>query len=122
MVNSVNNTFVLQDQPQRFIFSHFYKLLWGLSLSRMLVEFSLKLVYSVMCGKNFLIYAVHIPRKCIESSFYSCLPPNLKLSPNFLSLHPRQSRGKLPIPPASIFSKTCLLQQQKGVDKTMIQM
>ena len=43
-----------------------------------------------MCGKSFLIYAVHIPRKCIESSFYSCLPPNLKLSLNFLSLHPRQ--------------------------------
>ena len=29
---------------------------------RLLVEFSLKLVYSTMCGKKFQIYDVHIPR------------------------------------------------------------
>ena len=32
-----------------------------------------------MCRKNFSIYGVHIPRKCIESMyFYSCPSPPLK--------------------------------------------
>ena len=54
----------------------------SLSLSRMLVEFSLKLIYSTMCGKNFRIYDVHIPKKCIESThFYSCLPLPAQNSP-----------------------------------------
>ena len=48
------------------------------SLSRTLVEFSLKLLYSTMCGKYFQIYGVHIRRKCIDSRhFYSC-PSQLK--------------------------------------------
>ena len=34
----------------------------------MLAVFSLKLVYSIMCGKSFEIHGVHIPRKCFKST------------------------------------------------------
>ena len=68
MVNSVN-TLVLQDLSQGYILSYFFKVLRVLPLSRMLVEFSLRLVYSTMCGK--------LSRKCTESTnFYSCCPPS----------------------------------------------
>ena len=44
-----------------------------------------------MCGKNFQISGVDTPGKCIESRhFYSGPPPHSKLSPKFLSSHPRQ--------------------------------
>ena len=43
-----------------------------------------------MCGKYFQIYCVHIPRKCIESSYFTHVPPHSKLAAKFLSLHPRQ--------------------------------
>ena len=50
----------------------------------MLVEFSLKLLYSTLYVKNFEIYGVHIPRKCIDSRhFYSC-PSPLKTRPQVL--------------------------------------
>ena len=56
------------------------------SLSRVLVEISLKLVYFTMFGKNFQIYGVRIPRKCIRSRHFYLFPPSqLKLSPKFLS-------------------------------------
>ena len=43
-----------------------------------------------MCGKNFQIYGVYIPRKCIDSKhFYSC-PSPLKTRPQLLSSRPRQ--------------------------------
>ena len=68
MVNSVN-TLVLQDLSQGYILSYFFKVLRVLPLSRMLVEFCLRLVYSTMCGK--------LSRKCTESTnFYSCCPPS----------------------------------------------
>ena len=42
-----------------------------------------------MCGKNFQIYGVHIPIKCINlRHFYSC-PSHSKLAPKFLSSCPR---------------------------------
>ena len=42
----------------------------------MLVEFSLKPVYSTMVGEKIQNYGVYIPRKCIESiHFYSCASP-----------------------------------------------
>ena len=72
-------------------FSYFFKLLRALSIFRILVKFSLKLVYSTMYGKISHIYGVQVHRKCIESRrFYSCTPPQSKLSPKFLSSHPRQ--------------------------------
>ena len=58
----------------------------------MIVEFSLKPLYSTMCGKNFEIHGIHIPRKCIDSKhFYSC--PFLQLTPQ------TPGRRKLLIPP-----------------------
>ena len=45
-----------------------------------------------MRGKNFHIYVVHIPRKCIDSRhFYSC-PSPLKFHPKFFSSRPRQKK------------------------------
>ena len=44
----------------------------------MLVEFSL--VYSKMCGENFSIYGVHIPRKSLNLCFFTHAPvPHSKL-------------------------------------------
>ena len=44
----------------------------------MLVEFSL--VYPKMCGKNFSIYGVHIPRKSLNLCFFTHAPvPHSKL-------------------------------------------
>ena len=102
-------TFVFQDYPQGYILSYFYKLFSALSLSKLLVEFSLKLACYTICGKNSQIYGVHIPEKCIESRlFYSC-PVPLPLD-----------RRKLLILTGSIFWKICFPQQQKGVEETMI--
>ena len=86
MVNSVNTTLVLQDQLQGYILLYFYNFLRALSLFRMLVEFSLIFVLFHHVWEKFSIYGVHIPRKSIESA----PPPQSKLSPKFLSSHPRQ--------------------------------
>ena len=54
----------------------------------MLAEFSLKLLYSIMCLKNVQVYGVYIPRKCIDSThFYSC-PFPLKTRPQVLVITP----------------------------------
>ena len=47
-------TLLLQDYPQGYILSYFYKLLRALSFSRMLAEFSLQPLYSTV-GKKFKI-------------------------------------------------------------------
>ena len=78
IVNIVSvTTLVFQDQPQGHIISYFYKLHRASSLSRILVEFSFKHIYSTMIAKTFQIYRIHVPRKCIESRYlYSCLSPS----------------------------------------------
>ena len=70
-----------------------------------------------MCGRNFQIYGVHIPPKCIDlRHFYSCLSP-IKTQLKFLSSHPRQKEiTHSPIIP----SKICFPQQQKGLKETMV--
>ena len=81
----------------------------------MLVEFSLKLLYFTICRKNFQIYGVHIPRKCIDlRHFYSCPSPLKTSCPHALG------RRKLLIPPGSILLKICFPQQQKGVEENII--
>ena len=93
---------------------YFYKSFSGLSLSRMLVEFSLNLVYCARCRKNFQIYVVYIPRKCIESRhFYSCQPSHSKLSPRFLSSYPRQ-REITHSPGSVVFHKSVSSNKRKG--------
>ena len=84
----------------RTILPYFYKVLRGFifsSVSRMIIEFSFKLVYATMVERNFQIYGVNIPRKCIESAFLlppppppspPSAPPYSKLSPSFLSSPP----------------------------------
>ena len=82
----------------------------------MLVESSLKILYSTMCGENFQIYGVHIPIKCIGSRHFNSCPYPLKTGPQLLVI----GRRKLLIPPGSILSKICFSQQQKEVKETMI--
>ena len=72
-----------------------------------------------MCGKNFQIYGVHIPRKCIEfRDFYSCTSTLETHPPS--SCHHMLGRRKLLDPPGSIFSKICFPQKQNEVEETMI--
>ena len=77
-----------------------------------------------MCGENFQIYGVHIPRKCIDSRrFYSCpspfktrpLPPP---PPNFLSSRPRQKESTHSLRQDSF--ENLFPPKQKGEDETMI--
>ena len=70
LVSSVFTTLVLQDQPQGYILSYFFKLVRVLALSRMLVEFSLTCIFQHV-QENFSIF--------IESMhFHSCHSPPLK--------------------------------------------
>ena len=87
--------------------------------TRMLVEFSLKLVYSTRYVKNFQIYGAHIHRKCIESRYFYLFPLPFQNSPQS-PYHHNLGRGKLLIPPGSIFSKIYFPQQLKGVEESMI--
>ena len=56
----------------------------------MLVKFSFNFLYSTICAKNFQIYGVHIPRKCIDSKHFTHARSQSKLTPKFLSSCPRQ--------------------------------
>ena len=105
MLNSVNNALALQDQPHGYILSYFYKLLRALSLSRIHVEFSLKLIYFTMSGKNFQIYCVHIPRKCIESNHFQSCPPSPLKTPKVLSIR-SQAEGNYSFPQAAFLHKS----------------
>ena len=88
-------------------------------LSGMLVEFSLKRLYSTMCGKNFQIYGVHILRKCIDPKHFLLMPlPTHNWPPT--SCHQALGRRKSLFPLSSILSKICFPQQQKEGEETMI--
>ena len=50
--------------------------------------FSLKLLYATMCGKNFQIYGVHIPRKCIDSRHFYLYHSPFKTRPQLLVITP----------------------------------
>ena len=113
MVNSLDYTLVLQDYPEGYILSDFYKLPRDLSPSRMFVKFCFKLLYSNRCGKNFQIYGVHIPRKCIDlRRFYSC-PSPLRTRPQVLAITP-QAEGNYSLPKAAFFRKSVSSNSRKG--------
>ena len=65
-----------KDWPKRYILSFFYKFPVALSLSRMVVDFSLKHLYFTNRVKNFQIYRFHIPRKCIDLRNFCAALPN----------------------------------------------
>ena len=83
------------------ILSHFYKLI------RVFISLQ-NTCWIFICGKNFQIHGVHIPRKCIESKHF------------WSSYHLTLGRVKSLIPLGSIFLKICFSQQRKGVEETMI--
>ena len=74
--------------------------------------------YIPRCLENFQIYGVHVPRKCIDSRNFFLCPSHSKLSPS--SCHHALGRRKLLIPQDSIVSKIWFIQQQKGLEETMI--
>ena len=84
----------------------------------MLVEFSLRLLYSTMCGKIFKFMKFRILENTFIRSIFTHVHPTQNLPPS--SCHHALDRRKLLIPPGRILSKICFPQQQKGVEETMI--
>ena len=63
----------------------------ALSLSRVLVEFSLKLAYIPPCvRKTFIFMVFTFVENVFTLDIFSHIPPHAKLAPKFLPLHPRQ--------------------------------
>ena len=96
---------VLQNQPQGYILSYFYRLLRTLPLSRVVVKFSLKHLYIRQTGisENFKFVVIRLLKNAFESEkkkkneskhFYLC--PRENSPPEFSSSPP--TRGKLLIP------------------------
>ena len=94
---------VLQNQPQGYILSYFYRLLRTLPLSRVVVKFSLKHLYIGQTGisENFKFVVIRLLKNAFESQknneskhFYLC--PRENSPPKFSSSPP--TRGKLLIP------------------------
>ena len=108
----------------RIILPYFYKVLRGFifsSVSRMIIEFSFKLVYATMVERNFQIYGVNIPRKCIESAFLLPPPPLTPFSPSILKtltqlliITPLQVEGNYSFPQEAFFRKPVLPKSRKG--------
>ena len=90
-INKMVSSLDSYSSPSRLALKkHPFIFLWTpkgfISLSTMLVEFSLKLLHSP-CGKKFQSYGAHFRTKWIDSrDFYSCLSP---LVPKLLSSVPR---------------------------------
>ena len=103
-------TLILQSYPKGYILSYFYKLPRALSLSRMLVAFSLKLLYPTLCGKCFEFMEFTFLKDALIQAIFTHAPPHLKLAPKVS--HPSQK--KLLILPGSILSKMCFPHSRKG--------
>ena len=84
-------TLVLQDYPQGYILSYFYKLPRALSLSpEFLLDF-LSNVYIPPCvGKMFEFMEFTFLENALIRGSFTHAPPHSKLAPNFLSSRPRQ--------------------------------
>ena len=81
-----------------------YKLLRALSLSRMLAEFSLILVYIAPCvGKIFIFMVFRFVENALNTGIFTHIPHHWKRTPKFLPSHPKQ-KGILP---GSILLKIC---------------
>ena len=76
----------------------------------MLFVFSLKLVYSTMCGKVFKICGVHILENALNLGIFTHAPFSTQNLPPSFYYH-TLGTGKLIIPPGSIFSKIWFPQQ-----------
>ena len=101
------------------ILPYFYKLLSALSLSSMLVEFSLQLVYIPPCVEKFFKFMMFtVLENALNLGIFTHISSHSKLAPKFLLS--TLGRRKLFIPPDSIFSKICFPQHQKEAEETMI--
>lgn len=63
MVNKLIPILFLQDLPQEYILSYFYRPLRALSFFKNFVEMSLKAAYSTIAGEKIQIYCVLITGK-----------------------------------------------------------
>ena len=75
------------------------------------IEFCLKLLYSIMCGKNFYIHGSQIPRKCIDLRHF-CLFPTQSLPSSFC--HQALGSRKLLVTQAAFFRESVSFISRKG--------
>ena len=107
-------TLVLQDQPQGYILSYFYKLLRAFYLSpEWLLNFLSNLYIPPCVGKisKFMEFTF-LENVLIRSIFTHAPPHNSPLKP--------QAEENYSFPPGSILSKICFPLQQRRVEETMI--
>ena len=86
MVNSVD----YHPSPSRLASRLHSFIFW--SLSRMLVEFSLKLSYSTICEKNFEFLEFTFLENALIQSIFTHAPPHSKLALKFMSSRPTQKK------------------------------
>ena len=124
MVNSIDTLvtgwyLVLQDFPQRYTLSLFYKLGRVLSLSPELLLIFLSNLYSPLCVTKILKFMVFtFLENALNVGIFSHAPHHSKLAPS--SCHHTLGKGKLLILPGSIISKIFFPQQQKEMEEAMI--
>ena len=113
-------TLVLQDQPQEYIFSYFYKLLRTLSFyPEWVLNFLSSLYILPYLGKSFKFLVFLSLEKVFNLGIFLMPPSLVKALPQVLIINP-PGTGELVDPPSSIFSKIYSPQQLKGMKKTMI--
>ena len=102
-------TFDIQDSSQGYVPSYFYKLLRDLYPSRMLIELSLKPVYSTVVGKN----GVYSNLWCLYSWkmrwiwIFLLMPPSLvKTLLQILVITLPQGEGNYSLSQATLFRKS----------------
>ena len=113
MVNSIDYHPCPSRLASRCILSYFYELLRTFSLSSMLVEFSLKLVYIPPCVENFFKFMVFtFLENALNLGIFTHVSPHSKLAPKFLLSHPRQK--EITHSQGSIFPKICFPNSRRG--------
>ena len=90
--NKMVNCLVYHPCPSRLAPRiHPFIFLWTpLSLSRMLVAFFVKLLYSTTCGKIFKFMELTFLENALIQGIFTHVPLHSKLAPKFLSSRPRQ--------------------------------
>ena len=84
--------FALQDCPQGYMLSYFYKLPRALSLSRMLVEFFSNFYIPPCVGKIIKFMELTFLENPLIWGIFTRTPRHSKLAPKFLPSRPRQKK------------------------------
>ena len=93
MVNSLDYHLALQDYPQGYILSYFYKLPRALSLSPKCLLNFLSIFYIPQCvGKVFKFMEFTFLENALTLGIFTHVPVHSKLAHKFLSSRPRQKK------------------------------